>query len=154
MIILVILLCLKAYTSWCSVRSRVYDVVEGNLVSKRNLNNYKYDTEWVSDDNTKIAERIRELFNKAVNQTLMGRRNIGLFLSGGIDSTSILYEMKELGVKPNTFTSEFELLDPKSRLNEDSDLAKGLLKDLKYLIILLNNHNKIMLIQLKIHFML
>ena len=54
----------------------------------------------------------------------MGRRNIGLFLSGGIDSTSILYEMKELGVKPNTFTSEFELLDPNSRLNDDSNLAK------------------------------
>ena len=34
----------------------------------------------------------------------MGRRNIGLFLSGGLDSTSILYEMKELGVK-QTFTS-------------------------------------------------
>ena len=105
---------------------RVYDVIESNLISKRNLNNYKYDTEWVSDNTTKIAERIRELVNKAVNQTLMGRRNIGLFLSGGIDSTSILYEMKELGVKPNTFTSEFELLDPKSRLNQDSDLAKGL----------------------------
>ena len=34
-------------------------------------------------------------------------RNIGLFLSGGLDSTSILYEMKELGVKPKTFTSRF-----------------------------------------------
>ena len=32
--------------------------------------------------------------------------------------------MKELGVKPNTFTSEFELLDPNSKLNDDSNLAK------------------------------
>jgi asparagine synthase (glutamine-hydrolysing) len=97
---------------------RTYDVIEGNLITKRNLNNYKYTYHHTHE--------IRDRVNQAVEQTLMGRRNIGLFLSGGIDSTSILYEMKELGVKPNTFTSEFELLDPNSRLNEDSDLAKGL----------------------------
>src|SRR5210317_294429 len=60
----------------------------------------------------------------------MGRRKIGLFLSGGIDSTSILYEMTRLGVNPNTFTSKFELVDPNSRLNEDADLAIQLCKDL------------------------
>ena len=97
---------------------RTYDVIESNVINQRNLNNYKYTYHHTHE--------IRNRVNQAVEQTLMGRRNIGLFLSGGIDSTSILYEMKELGVKPNTFTSEFELIDPKSRLNQDSDLAKGL----------------------------
>ena len=55
----------------------------------------------------------------------MGRREIGLFLSGGIDSTSILYEMTQsLDTKPNTFSSRFILRDRKSRLNQDPDLAK------------------------------
>jgi len=95
---------------------RTYDVIESNVINQRNLNNYKYEYHHTHE--------IRDRVNQAVKQTLMGRRNIGLFLSGGIDSTSILYEMKELGVKPNTFTSEFELLDPNSRLNDDSNLAK------------------------------
>jgi len=95
---------------------RTYDVIESNVINQRNLNNYQYEYHHTHE--------IRDRVNQAVKQTLMGRRNIGLFLSGGIDSTSILYEMKELGVKPNTFTSEFELLDPNSRLNDDSNLAK------------------------------
>ena len=95
---------------------RTYDVIESNVLNQRNLNNYKYEYHHTHE--------IRDRVNQAVKQTLMGRRNIGLFLSGGIDSTSILYEMKELGIKPNTFTSEFELIDPNSRLNDDSNLAK------------------------------
>ena len=59
----------------------------------------------------------------------MGRRNIGLFLSGGLDSTSILYEMKELGVKPRTFTSSFATTDPQSQLNQDSKLAERVCKE-------------------------
>jgi asparagine synthase (glutamine-hydrolysing) len=98
-----------------------YNVTDGRLVSKRNLNNYKYKNEG--------RDRIAHRFRKAVNQTLMGRRNIGLFLSGGIDSTSILYEMLQLGIKPVTFTSSFDLVDPYSKLNEDSQLAKQLCKD-------------------------
>ena len=53
----------------------------------------------------------------------------GRILSGGLDSTSILYEMKELGVKPRTFTSSFAITDKKSLLNEDSKLAERLCKD-------------------------
>ena len=73
----------------------------------------------------KISEEVRNRLYQATKQTLMGRREIGLFLSGGIDSTSILYEMTQaLDRKPNTFSSRFILRDRKSRLNEDSYLAK------------------------------
>ncbi len=72
-----------------------------------------------------IKEEVRERLNQATKQTLMGRREIGLFLSGGIDSTSILYEMTQhLKTKPNTFSSRFQLRDSRSRLNEDPDLAR------------------------------
>jgi asparagine synthase (glutamine-hydrolysing) len=76
-----------------------------------------------------VAKQVQLKNNYSVKQTLMGRRNIGLFLSGGLDSTSILYEMKELGVKPRTFTSSFATTDPQSKLNEDSQLAQRLCKD-------------------------
>ena len=71
-----------------------------------------------------VKRNVQLKHNYSVKQTLMGRRNIGLFLSGGLDSTSILYEMKELGVKPRTFTSSFATTDPQSKLNEDSQLAQ------------------------------
>ena len=72
-----------------------------------------------------VKDEIRERLYQATKQTLMGRREIGLFLSGGIDSTSILYEMTQsLKTQPNTFSSRFKLRDRNSRLNEDPDLAK------------------------------
>ena len=73
----------------------------------------------------KISEEVRNRLYQATKQTLMGRREIGLFLSGGIDSTSILYEMTQsLKARPNTFSSRFNLKVPRSRLNEDADLAR------------------------------
>ena len=73
----------------------------------------------------KISGEVRERLYQATKQTLMGRREIGLFLSGGIDSTSILYEMTQsLKARPNTFSSRFNLKVPRSRLNEDADLAR------------------------------
>ena len=80
-------------------------------------------------DENFVAKQVQLKHKYSVNQTLMGRRNIGLFLSGGLDSTSILYEMKELGVKPRTFTSSFATTDPQSQLNQDSKLAERVCKE-------------------------
>ena len=80
-------------------------------------------------DENFVAKQVQLKHKYSVNQTLMGRRNIGLFLSGGLDSTSILYEMKELGVKPRTFTSSFAITDGDSLLNDDSKLAERLCKE-------------------------
>ena len=94
--------------------------VNGN---RYNLLNYDLEKPHNLDiDHVKRQVQLKN--NYSVKQTLMGRRNIGLFLSGGLDSTSILYEMKELGVKPRTFTSSFATTDRKSLLNEDSKLAE------------------------------
>ena len=97
-----------------------YDVKSGRKFSY-NLNNKKIN---INSNPKNVEEKIRHLINKSVKQTLMGRRKVGLFLSGGMDSSSILYEMIQLGVKPNTFTSNFATTLPGSALNEDSDVAK------------------------------
>ena len=73
-----------------------------------------------------VKRNVQLKHNYSVKQALMGRRNIGMFLSGGLDSTSILYEMKELGVKPRTFTSSFATTDPQSKLNEDNYHTKNM----------------------------
>ena len=104
------------------------EVVKMNVVTSTkistNINNRQIGLRNVKNVG-KIKEEVRNRLHQAVKETLMGRREIGLFLSGGIDSTSILYEMTQaLDRKPNTFSSRFILRDRKSRLNEDSYLAK------------------------------
>ena len=95
---------------------------------KHNLLDYDL-TEPNNLDFNYVKRQVQLKNNYCVEQTLMGRRNIGLFLSGGLDSTSILYEMKELGVKPRTFTSSFATTDPQSQLNQDSKLAERVCKE-------------------------
>jgi asparagine synthetase B (glutamine-hydrolysing) len=101
-----------------------------------------------------LAEELRNRIHRAVKMTLMGRREIGLFLSGGIDSTSILYEMIQSGVKPSTFTSNFSITLPGSMLNEDSEVAKQYCDELQIEIIDFIKMKQILLMQWMIHFML
>lgn len=63
----------------------------------------------------------------AVKGSLMGRREIGLFLSAGMDSSTIFYEMaKTLNVKTNTFSTGFKIGASDHNYNEDAKLAKKL----------------------------
>ena len=106
-------------------------LVPGEVIvngKKHNLLDYDL-TEPNNLDFNYVKRQVQLKNNYCVEQTLMGRRNIGLFLSGGLDSTSILYEMKELGVKPRTFTSSFATTDPQSQLNQDSKLAERVCKE-------------------------
>ena len=94
--------------------------------------NTKDNTKFTSNMNRVIKDKgygpsiikIQKELNKAVEKTLMGKREIGLFLSGGIDSSAILYEMTELGYKPKCYSTHFPTTDMKSRLNEDCTLGK------------------------------
>ena len=80
------------------------------------------------DGNVKdIPDLLREKLKKAVEMTLMGRREIGLFLSGGLDSSSIFYELVNSSkTKPNTFSTRFVEPHEHSNYNEDANLAKML----------------------------
>ena len=61
----------------------------------------------------------------------MGRRPIGLFLSGGLDSSMILHELVNYDNKPKTFTTRFDCKnkDSQDRFNNDADIALRLSKD-------------------------
>ena len=108
------------------------EVVSINLpndtVSRINLNNR---TVPVYDGPAEeIPELLRAKLRQAVRMTLMGRRNIGMFLSGGMDSCSVFYELAAgLGVKPNTFSTRFQLPYEGCGYNEDADLASQLAMD-------------------------
>jgi len=103
--------------------------IKTNQRSSFNLNNKTISL--IKGNTNELAEELRSKINQAVKMTLMGRRKLGLFLSGGMDSTSILYEMIQLGIEPNTYTSNFATTLPGSRLNEDSEVAKQYCDELK-----------------------
>ncbi|MBI5401616.1 asparagine synthase (glutamine-hydrolyzing) [Candidatus Wolfebacteria bacterium] len=62
----------------------------------------------------------------AVKRQLISDRPVGLYLSGGIDSSAILHCMSDLGGRVKTFTVGFELskAEQKDKFNQDFDLAK------------------------------
>lgn len=95
-----------------------YDTVS-NLRIVSNINKHGYAKGYAPD-----IFKIKDKLNKAVEKTLMGKREIGLFLSGGIDSSAILYEMTELGYNPKCYSTHFPTTDSKSRLNEDCTIGK------------------------------
>jgi asparagine synthase (glutamine-hydrolysing) len=74
-----------------------------------------------------LPHLIQDKFKQAVSSTLMGRRKTGLFLSGGMDSSAILYEMAQsLGLSPNTFSTRFDIPGLDADYNSDANAAKKL----------------------------
>ncbi len=72
-----------------------------------------------------IKKVIRAKFLGAVKRQLISDRPLGLFLSGGIDSTAILAAMsREAGAPVKTFSVGFETPIQKERYNADFALAR------------------------------
>ena len=75
-------------------------------------------------------EEFRHNVSESVKMCLMGRRPIGLYLSGGLDSSMILHELVQHENKPKTFTTRFlsdEGLQDRGRgFNSDANVAKKL----------------------------
>ena len=57
----------------------------------------------------------------------MGRRPIGLYLSGGLDSSTILHELVQYRNKPKTFTTRWKV-EKETDCNSDADVAYKLSK--------------------------
>ena len=53
-------------------------------------------------------EEFRETFDKTIQESLIGTRPIGVFLSGGLDSTMISYHANKY-LKQNTFTNHIAM---------------------------------------------
>ena len=58
-------------------------------------------------DRGEAARLIGDLCKAAVVKRLQGAENIGLFLSGGLDSSSVALWLKEAGANVNAFTLDF-----------------------------------------------
>lgn len=105
---------------------------------KLSLNNIKHqilsvkpqrywDIEDFSDLKSKqeIIEKIQDLMKKSVKGQLISDRPVGVFLSGGVDSTSVLGISREfLSGQIKTFTVGFDVSDPNNKFNADLGLAR------------------------------
>lgn len=72
-------------------------------------------------------ERFPVLMDNVVKQHLVSDKPVGLFLSGGMDSSIVLHHMQNHAAKPiKTFTVRFEASDQEGakRFNTDAELAK------------------------------
>ena len=70
-------------------------------------------------------KEIQDLMLDAVKMQLVSDRPLGVFLSGGIDSTSVLGNMVKLGHKNiKTFSVGFDIKDPDNKFNGDFCLAR------------------------------
>ena len=59
---------------------------------------------------------LKEMFAQTVRQCAIGQRKIGVFMSGGLDSSVVAYELKQLTNSVNTFTNR---ITPEVRADED-----------------------------------
>jgi asparagine synthase (glutamine-hydrolysing) len=73
--------------------------------------------------------------------TSTGIRDFGIFLSGGLDSGIIAYEMNKINPNVKTFTNRFEVTgneNIKNGINSDADVAKILAKQENF------NHHEVL----------
>lgn len=74
-----------------------------------------------------FKKRFPQMMSDAVKDHLISDKPVGIFLSGGMDSSIVLHHMAEHAQKPiSTFTVRFEATESEGakRFNTDADLAK------------------------------
>jgi len=72
-------------------------------------------------------EEFRRIAQQSIKMASIGQRKIGVFLSGGLDSSLVAYELKKVVGEANTFTNRMvpNYIHPKDGdYNEDADCAK------------------------------
>ena len=93
-----------------------------------------------TDSKTFDPKELREVARQSVKMCSIGRRKIGVFLSGGLDSSVVAYELMKVKGEVNSFTNR---MDPPVKVdedyNEDADCAKVLAKENNF------NHKEVMI---------
>lgn len=74
-----------------------------------------------------LNSRSENVIKKTVRNHLLSKRRVAINLSGGMDSSLLLHEMKDLGHDMHTYTTRF--ISEDNYLNKDADLALRLSKD-------------------------
>jgi asparagine synthase (glutamine-hydrolysing) len=101
----------------------VFDLANKNIVKTKRI--------FIKPNSNKKfnAEEFRNMVRKSIKMASIGRRKIGVFLSGGLDSSIVAYELKDVFGYANTFTNRMEpnFVHPKDGdHNEDANCAKVL----------------------------
>lgn len=105
------------------------EVIQTNVIrggeTRINLNNQRLSP--YDGDPAVLPEMLRDRLRRAVDTTYAETKPVGLFLSGGMDSSTILHELAAgLNKRIATFSTRFEVPHPKSHYNEDADVARQL----------------------------
>ena len=79
------------------------------------------------------TNELKEMFANAVKQCAIGKRKIGVFLSGGLDSSVVAYELQKHTNSANTFTNRISPeIHADEDYNSDSKAAKKFASDQKF----------------------
>lgn len=100
----------------------ILDLFKNKVIKTDNINNHiRYKLDFLPHRKA-LQKRLRENLRKSVQATLMGQRKNGLLLSGGLDSSAILFEIYSSGLKIDTFSTKYDI----DSYNEDAIFAKKL----------------------------
>ena len=95
---------------------------DGNLELKKY---YQLDCKIKYDNYDQAKKDLRNIFDRAVEDQMVSDRPLGLFLSGGFDSTAILGSMSRIVNHPiETFSVSFQTEIEKGKYNADANLAQ------------------------------
>ena len=84
-------------------------------------------------NNDYSKNELKEMFASAVRQCAIGKRKIGVFLSGGLDSSVVAYELQQHINSANTFTNRISPeIQADEDYNSDSKTAKKFASDQKF----------------------
>jgi asparagine synthase (glutamine-hydrolysing) len=118
-----------------TIFKNIYKLPPASYLSFKN-NQIKLKQYWQIDDfkdissEKEIIEQIQHLMKESVKGQLISDRPVGIFLSGGIDSTSILGIVNQLGHKQiKTFSVGFDFKDNPDYCNFDFQMAKRVSQD-------------------------
>jgi len=125
--------------------SYMYIDSKANIINKVRYWDYSKTFEQKAERNEKeIAEELNELLRQAVYRRMISDVPVGSFLSGGIDSTSIVSYMKEIHKGDlHTFSVGFEQKSY-SELDDADKVAAWIKTNHHGLIVGQNNHKKLL----------
>ena len=102
----------------------IYDVVDGTLDYAKRI----YIRPNANQDYSKIE--FKKMFADAIKRSAIGKRKIGVFLSGGLDSSIVAYELNKIQDTVHTFTNRFEpAVSSDEDYNSDSKIASKFAKE-------------------------
>mgnify|MGYP001373863173 CR=1 FL=1 len=100
-------------------------IIKFDLESCKEIYNKCIEFKYENFDIEEVSHKeFRQQVYNSVEKCLMGNREIGLYLSGGLDSNMILHEMSKIIEKPRTFTTRFQTSSESwNGANSDADVA-------------------------------